>query len=121
MGVLSRSLSPEDVFRLHPKIRWAAFSIDDKVVFSQMRPGVGSYTSNAEDRSFMELGPLIMAGVAERLTQSGGAGKLESIIVNLGKDSIMIARVRDGYLAISVDRAEAFSVFQEIEPSVRQL
>jgi len=86
-----------------------------------MRPGLKSYTSDAEDRAFMELGPLIMSGVAERLTPSGGAGKLESVVVNMGKDSVLLTKIRDGYLAISVDRAEAFGVFQEIDSSIRRL
>jgi len=118
---LSRPLTPEDVFQLHPKIRWAAFSTNGKVVFCQMRPGLKSYTSDAEDRAFMELGPLIMTAVAERLTLSGGAGKLENVLVNMGKDSVLLTKIRDGYLAISVDRAEAFGVFQEIDSSIRQL
>jgi len=86
-----------------------------------MRPGLKSYTSDAEDRAFMELGPLIMTAVAERLTLSGGAGKLENVLVNMGKDSVLLTKIRDGYLAISVDRAEAFGVFQEIDSSIRRL
>jgi hypothetical protein len=121
VNVLSRALSPEDVFRLHPKIRWTAYSVDGKVVFCQMRAGLQSYTSDAEDRAFMELGPLIMSGVAERLTPSEGAGKLESVIVNLGKDSVLLTRSGSGYLAVSVDRADASRVFQEIEPLLRKL
>jgi len=69
----------------------------------------------------MELGPLIMTAVAERLTLSGGAGKLENVLVNMGKDSVLLTKIRDGYLAISVDRAEAFGVFQEIDSSIRRL
>jgi len=106
---------------LHPKIRWTAYSVDGKVVFCQMRAGLQSYTSDAEDRAFMELGPLIMSGVAERLTLSGGAGKLESVVVNLGKDSVLLTRSGSGYLGVSVDRADASSVFQEIEPLLRKL
>ena len=115
------SLTPDDVFRLHPKIRWTAFSEDGKVVFCQMRPGITSYTSDAEDRAFMELGPLIMSGVAERLTPTGGAGKLQSVVVNMEKDSVFLTKVGKGYLAISVDRAEALGVFQEIDISIQKL
>jgi len=118
---LPGALTPDDVFRLHPKIRWAAFSEDGKVVFCQMRPGVTSYTSDAEDRAFMELGPLIMSGVAERLTPTGGAGKLQSVVVNMEKDSVFLTKVGKGYLAISIDRAEALGVFQEIDTSIQKL
>lgn len=118
---MSQLLTPEDVFRIHPEIRWAAFSTDGKVHFCKMRPGIKSYTSEAEDKAFMELGPLIMSGVAERLSLSGGAGKLQSVIVNLEKDSVLLTRVRNGYLAISVNRSAALQVFQEIESSIRAL
>lgn len=119
--VLSKPLAPEEVFRLHPKIRWAAFSTDGKVAFCEMRPGQKSYTSDAEDRAFMQLGPVIMSGVAERLTPTGGAGKLQSVIVNMEKDSVLLTKIREGYLAISVERGEAFVVLQEIESSIRKL
>jgi hypothetical protein len=33
-----------------------------------MRPGITSYTSDAEDRGFMQTGPIFMTGIAERLT-----------------------------------------------------
>jgi hypothetical protein len=118
---LSGGFSAEDIFRLDSRIRWAAFSVDGKVVFCEMRAGTQSYTSDAEDRAFMELGPLIMSGVAERLTQSGGAGRLQSVIVNLEKDSILLMKARNGYLAASADRKDAFDVFKKIERSIQQM
>ena len=69
----------------------------------------------------MELGPLIMSGVAEKLTHSGSAGRLQSIVVNLEKDSVLVTKVGTGFLAISVNRAEAFGVFQEIDSSIHNL
>jgi hypothetical protein len=44
-----------------------------------------------------------------------------SLIVNFEKDSVLLTKLRDGYLAVSVDRPEPLSVFQEIEASIRQL
>lgn len=113
-------ITPEEIFSLHPKIRWAAFSSDDgKVLFSQMRPGVESYTTNAEDRSFMELGPLFMTSLAERLTPSGKAGRVDSIVVNLGMDSVLLMKVEEGYLALSADRVDSDEVFAGITPVIR--
>ena len=109
------------MFQLHPKIRWAAFASDDgKVHFSKMRGGVESYTTEAEDRSFMELGPLFMTSLAERLTPAEKAGRLESIVVNLDKDSILLMKVENGHLAISADRASSVDVFVKISPIIRQ-
>ena len=118
---MSNHLSPTELFELHPKLRWAAFYADGKVVFCQMRPGIKSYTSDEDDRAFMQFGPLIMSGVAERLTHSEGAGKLQSVLVNMDKDSVLLMKFRNGFLALSVNRNEAFGVFQEIDARLREL
>jgi hypothetical protein len=114
-------LTADDVFRLHPKIRWAALSTDTAVVFSQMRKGVSSYTPNSEDKAFMEMGPLFMTGLAERLTPQGMAGKLECVIACFEKDCVLMAKVGDAHLALSVDASNALSVFQEIMPQILKL
>lgn len=115
-------LTADDVFRLHPKIRWAALSTDPTtVVFSQMRPGVKSHTPNSEDKAFMEMGPLFITGVAERLTPQGTAGKLECVIACFEKDCVLMTKVPDGHLALSVDAPDALSVFQEIMPQILKL
>lgn len=119
---MSELISPEDVFRLHPKIRWAAFSTKTgKIVFSQMRPGITSYTSEKEDRAFMEFGPQLMTGIAERLSPTGGAGRVQSLIINLEKDSVFLTQLKGGYLALSADRSDAPQVFKEVEPLIRRL
>ena len=115
-------LTPDGVFRLHPEIRWAAFCKKPNMVeFSQMRTGIESYTSDATDKTFMEIGPLVMTSVAERLTPEGKAGKLECVIACFEKDYVLIAKVGNGHLAISVDRDHALVVFQKIIPRVLKL
>ncbi|MFI5450169.1 MAG: hypothetical protein ACHQ03_10465 [Candidatus Bathyarchaeia archaeon] len=119
---MSKLITSEEVFQLHPKIRWASFSTDSgRIAFSQMRPGLTSYTSEQDDMKFMEFGPQLMTGIAERLSPTGGAGKVQSLIVNMEKDAVFLAPLRGGYLAISADRADAAAVFKEIEPMIRRL
>jgi len=86
-----------------------------------MRPGITSYTSDAEDRAFMQTGPVIMTGIAERLTPGGGAGKLECLIACFEKDYVLMTKVREGYLALSVEKEEALAAFQEIMPQLIKL
>lgn len=86
-----------------------------------MRPAVVSHTSDEVDRSFMELGPAIITGISERLSPDNAAGKVESVIVNFEKDSVLITRIKDEFLAISVDHADALHTFQEIAESLRAL
>ena len=114
-------LTPDQVFQLHPKIRWASLSAKGRVVFSEMREGVESYTSDSEDRTFMELGPVIMSGLAERLTPDSKAGELECVMVCFEKDCILLAKVGDDHLAVSVDKSQALTVFQEIMPEIQKL
>lgn len=119
---MTELISPEEVFELHAKIRWASFSTESgRIAFSQMRSGLTSYTPEQDDRAFMEFGPQLMTGIAERLSPTGGAGKVQSLIVNMEKDAVLLAPFRGGYLAISADRDDAAAVFKEIEPKIRQL
>ena len=119
---MSTLISPEEVFQLHSKIRWASFSTESgRIAFSQMRPGLTSYTPEKDDRAFMEFGPQMMTGIAERLSTTGRAGKVQSLTVNLDKDAVLLAPLRGGYLAISADRADAPAVFKEVEPMIRRL
>jgi hypothetical protein len=76
------------------------------VVFSQMRPGIESLTPEDEDRAFMETGPLFVTGLALRFTPLGKAGKLECVIACFEKDWVLMAKVRGGFLALSVDAAD---------------
>ncbi len=85
-----------------------------------MRPGVVSYTDETDDRAFMELGPLFMTGLAERLTSSGKAGKVDSIVINLDYNSVLLMKVKDGHIAISAERADAVEVFVKVAPIIRQ-
>lgn len=92
-----------------------------KVVFCEMRPGVGSYTNNETDRSFMELGPLLMTGISERISSPEGTGNVESVIINFQKDSVLLTKLKHGFLAISADRASTLHTFEEIDRLIRGL
>jgi hypothetical protein len=86
-----------------------------------MRPGVLNYTSDEADRSFMELGPLLLTGISERLSTPKGTGRVESVIINFEKDSVLLTKLEHGFLAVSADRAHALRVFEEVAGSIRKL
>jgi len=69
----------------------------------------------------MEMGPVIMTGVAQRLTPEGKAGRLECVIACFEKDYVLITEAGDAYLALSVERTEPLTVFQDILPQVLKL
>ena len=69
----------------------------------------------------MEMGPLFMTGIAQRLTPEGKAGKLECVIACFEKDCVLMAQVEEGHLAISVDKEHGLAVFKEILPQLQKL
>jgi len=115
-------IDPKALFDLHPKIRWAALSTElGEVIFSEMRPGVESHTPAEVDRAFMKLGPLVMMGISERLTPAGEVGQVDSIIINFEKDSVLLKKTHQGYIAVSVDRPSAAVALEEISEKIRSL
>jgi hypothetical protein len=85
------SLTPERVFQLNQKIRWAGLATEKgEVVFARMRPGVQSLSPESTDMSFMQLGPMLLSGVCERLVP--WAGPLETIVINYEKVVLVVTR-----------------------------
>jgi hypothetical protein len=115
-------LTPDDVFRLHAKIRWTALALESgMVVFSKMRSGIESFTSDDEDRAFMQTGPLFMTSMAVSLTPLSKAGKLECVIACFEKDCVLMAKVQDGFVAMSAETSDALAVFNEVKPKILSL
>ena len=86
-----------------------------------MRPGVKSWTAEADDNAFMQMGPIFLTGVAERLSPDDRAGKLRCIIACFEKDSVMITQAGAGHLAISVEEDDALAVFKQLLPRIEEL
>ena len=86
-----------------------------------MRKGIKSHTSDEDDRTFMEFGPMLIHGISERLSPHGEVGRLENIIISFESDSVLLIQLGDGHLALSVNRAEAMTVFSEIDAEIKKL
>ena len=86
-----------------------------------MRESVKSHTTDAEDRAFMEMGPLFITSIAERLTPETKAGRLECVIACFEKDCVLMTKIGKHYLAFSVDADQALTVFNEIKPQIAKL
>jgi len=112
-------LTPDRIFALNPRIRWVGLANDDgEVVFAKMRPGVESLSPEEEDREFMQLGPMLLTGVSERLAP--WAGGLEAVIVRYAKAVMIIKKFGTRYLAVTMD-AEGYDHIQEIIASLQQI
>lgn len=113
-------LTAEDVFRIHPKIRFVGLATKDgEVVFSEQRGGTKSFSPGEADRAFTQMGPLILMGVCERL--SPWTGPVGSVIINYEKVTSLIMRVKDGYLDLTVERTEPPETISEIVKSLQKL
>jgi len=99
-------LTAEKVFQLHPKIRWAGLANDrGEIVFSQMRPGVKSITTEEDDRNLLQIGSMILRGVAER--SSPHAGNVECVTVLYEKFGQLILKRNENTLILTVEREDA--------------
>jgi len=74
-------------------------------VFATMRNGVQSFSPIEADRSFMELGPLLLAGVCERLARH--VGPADTIIIHYEKVIMLVTRLRGHFLAVTLNRKDA--------------
>jgi hypothetical protein len=111
--------SPERIFALNPKIRWVGLANDNgEVVFSKMRRGVESLSPEHEDRAFMQLGPMLLTGVSERLAP--WAGGLQAVILRYAEATMIIRKFGAHHLAVTIDSEDYESVRETIE-SLKQL
>jgi len=112
-------LTAEEIFNLHPKIRWAGLATEQgEVIFTKMRLGVQSLSPESIDQSFMQLGPMLLTGVCERLAP--WAGPLETVVSTYEKVVLVVRKLDKRYLALTIDRADA-SVLNEFLPSLESL
>lgn len=116
-------LTAEDVFRIHPKVRWAAFATRDGTVqFSKMRLGIKSLSPQTEDEGFMQLGPQMVLGIFERFSPYAGA--VNTAYAEYEKYLMFITKTRGGFLAFTVDKnpeSELPETIPKIIQSVREL
>ena len=73
-----------------------------------MRNGVQSFSPIEADRSFMELGPFLLAGVCERLARH--VGPAETIIIHYERVVMLVTRMRGHFLAVTLNRKDADNV-----------
>jgi hypothetical protein len=99
-------ITPDRVFALNPKIRWAGLATDQgEVLFSTMRPGIKSVSPEETDSAFMQLGPMLLSGVSERFVPF--AGPLEAVVSRYQKVMIIAKKLEGRYLALSIDSEDA--------------
>lgn len=112
-------ITPEDVFKLHTKIRWVGLASErGEIVFARQRDGLESLSPAETENSFMQMGPLLVTSICERM--SPWVGAVGSMVVNYDKVTALIMHVKDGYLALTVDKQETPQSILEITNSLKK-
>ena len=109
----------DEVLKLNPKIRWAGLASEmGEVIWVQQRDALKSFSPEDTDRAFVQMGPLIVSGVCERL--SPWTGRVGSIVINYEKVTSLITKLEAGYLCLTVDKVGAQESVQEIVKSLEK-
>ncbi len=111
-------LKPQEIFSLHPEVRWIAVIRETgEVPFSIMRPGLKSLVPENEITGFMEAnrGRSVLKA-AQGLAE--WAGKVEAALVRYEKVFLYVIQVRSDVLVLSLDRATPFERIAQIARSI---
>ena len=113
--------SAEEVFMLHPKIRWAAKTSErGEVKFCKMRPGVNSLTPIEKDVFFMETGVLVLLGVCEQMVSWHGS--VNSLVISYDRVAMYVRRLGSDVLALTLDQHDSLgTTMHELGTRINQL
>ncbi len=91
----------KEIFNLNEKIRFVAFTIENKLVFYSMREGVKSYSPNNVDIEIGELRALIVTGIFEKLKEY--FGEIEHFLTKFKKVNLFIIPFSKGILTMTTE------------------
>lgn len=102
-------VNPDEVFAINKSVRWVGLvSAQGEVIFSEMRAGIKSATSQEFDEEFLQLGPLTLLGVAEKY--SPHIRELEAVVACYGLMMHVHARLGAQVIVIAIEnRQQALS------------
>ena len=112
--------SPEDVFVTNPKIRWVGMATSKgKVIFSQMRPGVKSFTPTEDDRLLLELRAQYMTETSRQ--SSRWAGSVEYIATSYEKFIEVTITLQDKYVIVTLEKDVPLEAVRQIVDRIRNM
>jgi len=96
-------LKPEDIFAVHPRIRFAGLANrNGQILFSKMREGIVSYTPDSIDRTALEDHGRYFIETAEQEVK--WSGMLEHIAVSYEKYVVLIIPLEQRYVLITLEK-----------------
>jgi hypothetical protein len=91
----------KEIFNLNEKIRFVAFTIENKLIFYSMREGVKSYSPNNVDVEIGELRALIVTGIFGKLKEY--FGEIEYFLTKFKKVNLFIIPFSKGVLTMTTE------------------
>jgi hypothetical protein len=109
-----------EVFRINDRIRYVAI-VDDEfhILYSKMREGVKSITTEEQERSFVQLMPPIIVDAVEKLQPL--LGKLDNVTVRFEKVLLVFFRMRNLVVTLSFDPTVTTPFISSLSSSMRTL
>jgi hypothetical protein len=113
-------LKPEEVFAVHPKIRWAGLATrKGAVIFAQMRKGVTSMTPISNQLTDLEIRTQYIIESAE--LESRWVGALDHITFCFEKYIELIVPLKDSYVAVNLEKDVPAESYSKISRAIREL
>lgn len=114
------TLSADDIFAVHPKIRWAGLATRKrKVTFMQMREGLTSLSPESNDRATLEVRAQYIIETVEQECEWSGA--LNHIAISFEKYVEIIIPLKTAYVAITVEKDLPPTAYETICKAIRDL
>jgi hypothetical protein len=114
------NLKPEEIFAVHPKIRWTGVATNKgAVIFAQMRNGVTSMTPASNKLTDLEIRAQYIIESAE--LESRWVGPLDHITFCFEKYVELIVPLKDGYVAVNLEKDVPSESYPKISKAIREL
>jgi hypothetical protein len=115
-----RKLKAEDIFAVHPGIRFAGLANrNGQVLFAKMREGIASHTPDSVDKTGLENHGRYFIETAEQEVK--WSGSLEHIAVTYEKYVVVFIPLAEKYVLISLERNVPAESYSSISKSIRAL
>lgn len=113
-------MRPEEIFAVHPRIRWAGLATrKGAVIFAQMREGVKSLTPDSNHLSDLEVRTQYIIESAEQ--ESKWIGALDHITFCFEKYVELVVPLKDSYVAINLEKDVPPESYPRISKAIREL
>ncbi|MBS7655136.1 hypothetical protein KEJ50_01320 [Candidatus Bathyarchaeota archaeon] len=91
----------KEVFSLNEKIRFAAFTCENELIFNSMRKDVKSYAPNEVDEQMGEITIPIASGIFEKFKEY--YGEVEYLLIRFKKINLFVIPFSKGLFTMSTE------------------